>query len=96
MMELTEEQIEKLKEYAKLMFSYEDLAYMIGIKGENVPAFVELASNAYSSIGEVIKVCRLETIALLRQRIIDSAVSGSSSAQDSLKKMINDLNFENE
>lgn len=93
-MDFSKDQIKQLQEYAALFFTYEELGFMIGVERNEINDFVNQAKDKFSEIGSEIYACRLKSEAEIRQRVVDSAGSGSSNAQDKAEKLIANLNFE--
>lgn len=93
-MEFSPEQIEKIEEYAALFFTHKEIGFMVGINKNEMNEFISIASNEETVVGCQIYASRLKSIAEIRQRQVDSAISGSANAQIAVEKLINNLNFE--
>lgn len=87
-MNLNHEQIQKVKEYASLFLSYEEIALLLQINSDD---FIAEVTDEYSEVYKAYELGRLENEIEIRKQIIALAKLGSPAAQEQAMRLLKEL-----
>jgi len=89
---MSEENLQKLREYASLLLSYSDICILLDIP---VQEFIVRVTNPTTPEFRAYQLGQLDTEIEVRRQIIENAKMGSPAAQEQSLKLLKDTNIKN-
>lgn len=91
---LNDEQLNEVKNFAKLLFLPKEISILIGLPTEQQAAFIHDCSIPGNKSYESFLFGRLTTESEIRKTIVENAIAGSKDAQTLAIKYLNDVFFD--